>query len=187
MTLTSWLKNKISSKKVQYYPADDSQSILLKEKDENVNMVVEIVEVSDTVTTIRLDKVQHHSAMRSGLGLTKVCDYLLVTKAGGKYHAIFVELKQTLNEETNPREQLRRSPPLLHYFLSIFRIDTGLQLVESRVDVSYLLIGHRWNKHVDKQSVRFDPESVFVTEEYESIKIRKSVARAIPYEDLLNG
>ena len=57
-------------------------SILLKEKDKNVrHMVVEIVEVSDTVTTIRLDKVQHHSAVRSGLGLTKVCDYLLVTQA----------------------------------------------------------------------------------------------------------
>ena len=150
-------------------------------------MAVEIVEVSDSVTAIRLDKVQHHSAVLSGGGLTKVCDYLLVTQVNGKYHAIFVELKKTLNEETNPREQLRRSPPLFHYFLSVFRIDTGLQLAESQVEVSYFLIGHQWNRHVDKQSVRFDPGSLFVTEEYESIKILKSVARAIPFEDLLEG
>ncbi len=187
MTLTTWLKDNISSKKVQHYPANTFQPILLKEKDKNVNMTVEIVDVSDTVTTIRLDKVQHHFAIRAGGLLKKVCDYLLVTQAGGKYHAIFVELKKTLNEEINPREQLRRSPPLLHYFLSIFRIDTGMNLSESKVEVSYYLIGDQWNKHVDKQSVRFDPGSIFVTEEYESIKIRKSVSRAITFEDLLKG
>ena len=187
MTLTTWLQEEIISKRVQYYPANSSKPILLKEKDRNVNMTVEIVKASETITLIRLDKVQHLSAIREGRGLTVVCDYLLVTQAGGKYHVVFVELKKTLNDEIKPREQLRRSPPLLDYFLSVCRIDTGLRLPESEFEVSYLLIGHEWNKHVDKQSVRFDPESAFVTEEYESIKIRKSVARAIAFDDLLKA
>lgn len=187
LTLTTWLSDKITSEKVQYYPANASQPILLKEKDRNVNMTVKIVDVNETVTSIRLDKIQHLSSIRSGLGLTRVCDYLLVTQVRGKYHAFFVELMKTLNEDISPREQLRRSPPLLHYFLSVFRIDTGLRLAESKVDVGYLLIGDEWNKHVDKQAVRFDPKKVFVIEEYKSIKIRKSVARAILFEDLLKG
>ena len=187
LTLTTWLSDKITSEKVRYYPAHESQPILLEEKDKNVNMTVEIVKVSETVTTIRLDRVQHLSSIRTGLWLSRVCDYLLVTQVCGKYHAVFVELKKTLNEGISPREQLRRSPPLLHYFLSVFRIDTGLRLAESNVDVGYLLLGDEWDKHVDKQSVRFDPKKIFRTEKYKSIKIRKSVARAISFEDLLNG
>ena len=187
MAFVSWLRDNISSKKVEFYPARDSQPILLKEKDKNVNMTVEIVGIRNPVATIRLDKVQHHSSIRSSGNLKRVCDYLLVTQAGDKCHAIFVELKKTLNEESNPREQLRRSPPLFDYFLSIFDIDSGLRSVDSKVEVSYFLIGHQWNKYIDKQSVKVDPGSNFVEEEYESITIRKIVALAISFDDLLKG
>ena len=185
--LNSWLKANLSSVKLRRHDIKASNTILLKEKDANVNMTVRIIEAPDTVTTIRLDSVQHLNAFSAKGGLKQVCDYLLVSQSDERCYAIFVELKKKLKGEIKPLEQLRRSLPLFHYFLSVFEVDGGSRVPDSKIVVSYLLIGQQSSPNWDKQFVKFDPSSIFETEEYRSIKIRSSVARAIPFSELVKG
>jgi len=180
VSLHSWLRENLA----ENVRTQTSHVILLEEKNDEVDMTVKIVRVPDTVTTIRLDKVGHLSAL-TGKGWQQICDYLLVAQSDDRYHAIFVELKQTLRADTKHREQLRRSLPLLHYFLSAFHVDGGFMLSASEFLVSYFLIGKQWSPRWDKPQRRANSASIFEAEEYRSITIRTSVAPRISFNELV--
>ncbi len=182
MSLHSWLSENLADDAL----TQTSPTILLEEKNEEVDMTVEIVRAPDTVTTIRLDQVGHVSAL-TGKGWQQICDYLLVAQSDDRYHAIFVELKKTLRRETRPREQLRRSLPLLHYLLSAFNVDRGLMLPASEFVVNYFLIGQQWSLKWDKPRRRMERASIFETEEYKSIWIHASVAPTISFQELVKS
>ncbi len=184
MSLNTWLSANLSAEKLRLQDRKKSRTILLEERGKFVDMAVRIVGAPPTVTTIRLDEVGHLSAL-TRKWLKHICDYLLVAQLDDRYYVLFVELKQTLQGDPRHREQLRRSLPLLHYLVSAFEVDSDLQIPESRIVVQYLLIAQQSSPKWDKQTVKFDRESVFETEEYRSLKIRKSVAQAIPFQELL--
>ena len=184
MSLNMWLNDNLAPDKLRLPDKKKSDTILLEEKDENVNMAVRIVGVPHAVAPIRLDEVGHLSAF-ARKGLNYICDYLIVAQRNDIYYAIFVELKKTLKGNTRHREQLRRALPLLRYLVSVFELDTGSKLPESKIVTQYFLIGQQSSPKWDKQNVKYDPATVFETEEYRSITVRTGVARTIPFSELL--
>ena len=186
MTLTAWLGENLSAKALMCRPKS-TRSIILEAKDKNAGISLEIFGVPDAVTAIHLDRVRHLAALNPNGGPKPICDYLVVTQTDDKCFAIFFDLKRTLLGTVKPREQLRWSLPLLSYLLSAFEVDSGEKVPDSKMAVSYILVGQKSSHLWDKQSVRYDPTRIFETEQHGAIKIRRSVARAIPFSELLGG
>ena len=103
--------------------ATDHDGIELREKKREVDMRVKVVGLPAGFIAIRIEKVGHTSKISDG-SWKQICDYLLVVESGDRTHAVFVELKKTKTEEEKPREQLRRSLPLLEYLRSVWEIES---------------------------------------------------------------
>ena len=84
-------------------------------------MSVDVTGITHRATTIRVDRLGRLSGLEEG-AWDQRCDYLIVVDKGAYYRAAFIELKKTLDEEHKPREQLRRSLPLLEYLRSLCSI-----------------------------------------------------------------
>ena len=146
-------------------------------------MEVEVGDLRPDVTVIALEKLGRLSGLKRGEWL-QTCDYLLVFSQGGQNHAVFVELKKTLDEErSKAMEQLRRSLPLLDYLLSVCKIH--FDGATSRIAVRYLLIGERMRAHFDRRpSVNPDPERNLRTQEYKNITVSTFVGARFPLDSL---
>ena len=146
-------------------------------------MEVEVVALPPEVTVIAVEKLGSLSGLKGGEWL-KRCDYLLIFSHGGQEHAVFVELKRTLDEDrSQAMEQLRRSLPLLHYLLSVCKIHFGG--VTSRIGVRYLLIGERMKAHFDRRpSVNPDPERKLLTQKHKNITVSTFVGARFSLDSL---
>ena len=161
-----------------------NKTITLQEKDPNVDMEVKIVTQSASVIAIRMSARNHLSTMQDG-PWKQVCDYLLVVESADKIHAVFIELKKTLTKEERPREQLRRSPPLLEYLLSVCKIeDNSIDI--TRLNTNYFIIGEKSDDRIAKQSPRIDPNKMIEKEQYKGIEIATSTKKRFTLNELTN-
>ena len=128
--------------------------ITLRER--QANMKITLTGVSSTITTIRLSRTGHLSALASdgNGGWNQICDYLLIDDLGDKCHVILVELKKTLQDRNKAFEQLRRSLPMADYLLSVCSVELRTSWPRT---VSYVLIAEKQANRLDKQRVRPQP------------------------------
>ena len=166
-------------------PSGDN-TITLREKDDNVNMKVKVVELSEPVTAIRMNTLSHLSDLREKSDWNKICDYLLIVKSDGGIHAVFIELKKSLAQKKKAREQLRRSPPLLEYLLSVCKIeDSSIDI--TRLNTNYFIIGEQLDERVNMQSVRLKPDTLIEKEQYKEIEIATSIKSSFTLNELITS
>lgn len=157
--------------------------ITLRER--QANMKITLTGISSTITTIRLSRTGHLSALASdgSGGWNQICDYLLIDDLGDECHVILVELKKTLQEKNKASEQLRRSLPMADYLLSVCGVELRTSWPRT---VSYALIAEKWTNRLDKQTVRPRPglrdrESY----DYDGIKVSVCVGTTVDAADLV--
>lgn len=163
-------------------PSGDN-TITLRERNDNVNMKVKVVELSEPVTAIRMNKLSHLSALREKSDWNKICDYLLIVKSDGGIHAVFIELKKDLAQKKKASEQLRRSPPLLEYLLSVCKIEDN-RINITRLNTNYFIIGEKLGKRIAKQSPRVDRNKMIEKEKREKIEIATSIKSSFTLDEL---
>ena len=148
-------------------------------------MEVKVVKLSAPVTVIRMNQLSHLSALREKKGdLKKICDYLLIVKSDGGIHAVFIELKKSLSKKKKiANEQLRRSPPLLEYLLSVCKIeDKSIDI--KRLNTNYFTIGEKADERFDKQSTRVDTDNMIKKYPYKEIEIATSTKKNFTLDEL---
>ena len=170
MSLTAGLRDVLTPDAV--LPATNDDSIELREK--RAAMRVEIVGLPETFIVIRIEHVGHASKISNG-PWRQICDYLLVVDLDGRTHAVFLELKKTQTWEEKPREQLRRSLPLLEYLRSVCEIESGIPWDEHRMSVHYSILFERTSLKLAKQSVKAHPIRRVNEEQYDGITIKTIV------------
>lgn len=180
-TLNAQIENVLDEKVLATAP-NTSNDITLREKNENrPDMIVVVSGVPTSLTTIQFArKFGHLSVLKTG-DWKKICDYLLIYQNGEAYHAMFIELKKTLGGNRHPKEQLRRSRPLLEYLLAVCRIESREAIPTP--SMSYVLIGERINERLDKQPVKSRPGKI-EEERYEGINIKKFLGPIVAFADL---
>ena len=184
MAINSVLE-KVLKKDVVETPSED-RIITLQETGQNVNMEVKIVTQSASVIAIRMSAGSHLPTMENG-PWKQICDYLLVVESVDEIHAVFIELKKTLTKEEKPREQLRRSSPLLEYLLSVCKIEVEDNSIDiTRLNTNYFIIGKRLNRNIDKGPVRINPNRVIEKKNYKGIEIATSVKSRFLLDELTN-
>ena len=80
----------------------------LIESQENKRYEITGIRQPLAVTGIRMNRLRHLARLKEG-AWKKICDCLLIAARGGTCCAVFVELKETLREDDDARDQLRRS------------------------------------------------------------------------------
>ena len=156
--------------------AEKGGCISLRER--SAKMQVEIARLPWPMAAVCIEHVRHLPGLREAGYLRKICDYLLIFEIENDVHAVFVELKKTSTNKQEPKEQLRRSLPILKYLLTACRIEHGFALNESPVMVRYLIIFERGR--LDKQPVRPGPAArIYDEETYENITIRKFTGASV--------
>lgn len=163
--------------------ATDPHSVELREKKRDVNMRVKVFGLPAAFIAIRTERIGHASKVNDG-SWKQICDYLLVTESGDRTHAVFVELKKTQTEEEKPREQLRRSLPLLAYLRSLWEIESETQLGEQGVLMHYSILFERASTRLAKQPVRADPTRPASEEEYKGLTIKTFIGTSVPLASL---
>ena len=159
--------------------------ICLRER-QSPGMRVEIINPTGMVAVIRLEKVGHPPGIQEG-PCRRICDYLLIAKYKSNNYATFVELKKTSSNEEKPKEQLRRSLPILEYLRSACGIGNAGASNEPSMIVSYWVICERNSAKLDKQLVNADPAKRTRKEQYKNITIRTFIGKKIPFARLTVG
>lgn len=144
---------------------------VLQLRDLQSGMTFNVTGLSDDAIAIRIDAIQHVKALASKDDLRLVCDYLLVDHTPNNNAglvAVLVELKKTVGYDKRPREQLRRSLPILRYLHSACEVHYERVV---RLQERYALVGSALHPGFDKQPVDFAAARHRV-EEHCGIRIR---------------
>ena len=149
-------------------------------------MEVEVSGVPADLTVINMNTIGSLSGLKDG-NWKRHCDYLIVLEDDGVDHAIFVELKRTLNKKKKKAlDQLRRSIPLLEYLCRICELHFTNESKQSVILAWYVLISERISKRFDKQPVR--PIQRLPSLEYENITVNPFlVSSRIGFDRLRSG
>lgn len=83
-----------------------------------------------------------------------------------------------------PRDQLRRSLPLLEYLRSVCGIEYERRLGEYGIQMHYWIIFAKRTRTLDRQPVHVDPARRPRIEEYKGITIRTVVGKSFPLTTL---
>ncbi len=169
MDLISLLETILKQRCIERLEKTDD-TVILKERDAQAKMKVEVTGISKPFLAIRLNKLSHLSALKDG-GWKQICDYLLIGQSNGRAYAIFVELKKTLRGEEKPRDQLLRSLPILKYLLSVCEIEAERDFSDwkSNLTLRYVLIADQLSEMLTKQGVLISKEGE--QETYKSINV----------------
>lgn len=155
-------------------------SVILQEK--TAHMEVEVVADVSDVAIVDIQVIGHISKLRQGIGVDRRCDYLLIAKVDERHLFFLIELKKTINDKKEAKEQLFRSLPICRYLASICEVHYECPVVD--FDVLYILIGEKLNERLDKQSIRPKKTCLVEIEEWRSIKIRKYLGPRILLSEL---
>ena len=156
----------------------------IKLRERQAQMSVEITADGMRLIALNLDKIGHLSAMREGLGLDRICDFLVVGRIGETSHAVFIELKKTFRPSDDSTEQLRRSLPILKYLVSVVEVAREENLVG--LDVRYALICERISDRLDKQRVKVKKNGLIESENWKSITVNKFLGSRLNFRDLIS-
>ena len=149
MGLSSCLKEIIADKAL-VSPSTKGVMIL---KEKNV-MKVEVFGVPADLTVINMNRIGSLKGLKDGKW-KRHCDYLIVFEDDGVDHAVFIELKRTLDEDKEyAMDQLRRSIPLLEYLRRICEIHFVDKPKQSEIPERYVLLGEKLIERIDKQPVK---------------------------------
>ena len=187
MTLVEWLAENLRGNTVSVRDSETDIICLCEKQADKTVQTVQLVGAPKGVAVLKMRQrggIDHLPVFKTS-ELKLVCDYLLIAQFDGRVHAIFVELKKTLTQEQRPREQLRRSLPLLDYLLSVKEVDCGGADVRPDLKTSYVLIGEKISERIDKQRTRLKPG--LEKERHESIEIRAGVGTAFPFRMLVEN
>jgi len=178
MTLIECLEKVLDSKVLLAPSLNEGGSIVLRET--QANMKVQIMGIPPTVKAIHIGKINHLPLMKkAGKSWNLICDYLLIFHLNLKYYAVFIELKKSMPMNTQPKEQLRRSLPVLDYLLSVCKIECK---TKSKPLVRYALIAEKISKRMSKQGVKAKPCK---RESYESVNIKTCIGKIISVSKLI--
>ncbi len=175
MALASALAGILKPAALVTTPAE-TDGVELREK--QARMRVKVVGLPAEFTAIRMERVGHSPRLGADR-FRPICDYLLVAESGTNTQAIFVELKKTKNNGEKPREQLRRSLPLLEYLRSVCEVEHRTTFDRSDISTHYCIVFERYNQRLDKQAVRADPARRMRDEEYKDITVRTFVGTPV--------
>lgn len=127
---------------------------VLQLHDPKSGMTYDVTGLSDEAVAIRVDTIQHLKALASKDDLRLVCDYLLVERVLDDTGplAVLLELKKTIGYDKRPREQLRRSLPILRYLQSACEVHFRKKVTFQE---RYILVGSAFHPSFDKQPVTF--------------------------------
>ena len=159
---------------------DHQERLKLIESQETTRYEVIGIRKPLVVTAIRMNRLRHLARLKPG-AWNKICDYLLITARDEVYCAVFVELKETLRQNDDAREQLRRSLPILEYLRSVCAVE---DLIKPDVSVRYVILANRDAKRLDKQRIRITPSEAIREERYRGIDVRSFVCERISIENL---
>lgn len=126
------------------------------------------------------DRGQEHNGH-----LRRVCDFVLLAESGDSTRVVFVELKETWSTGEKPRDQLRRSLPLLNYLRSVCEVEYEEMLDEDRLSMHYSIVFEKSTGTFDKTPVRVDPAERVREEGYKDIRIRTFVGTSVPLSALI--
>ena len=128
----------------------------------------------------------HLPASQDRSDLKKICDYLLIGQSDGNDYAIFVELKKTLREEEDkPKEQLRRSLPILDYLLSVCAVEYGSR--GHNLTIRYILIAEQSINTLNKQRVQGEEAEKVQEQTYKSTQITTFVGTSMHFATLIGS
>ena len=108
---------------------------------------------------------------------------LLVGELENRYFAVFVELKTTYSDSEG-KEQLRWTKPLLHYLLSIFNIYFGRDLDASDFTIKYWKICEDIEQEPSEQSILEDNDDLLVLKPTVTHQEDSPTYFSQPYKDL---
>ena len=184
MELISQLEAILKPELLQGLETDDP--FILEESQKNQeNTRIELIGVSPPFLAVRMNKLNHLSALKPVKDRwNQICDYLLIGQSDGSHYAIFVELKKTLREEEKPKEQLRRSLPILEYLLSACAVEYG-STEKSNLTIRYVLIAEKENSRISKR--RFQRGRQLRPEMYKSIQVTTLVESTVHFTALAQG
>ena len=163
----------------------DDLLILEEPQDTQEDTRIELIGVSEPFLAIRMRKLSHLSALQQG-DWRQICDYLLIGQSNGSDCAIFVELKKTLREEEKPKEQLRRSLPILEYLLSICAVEYS-NGKKFKPALRYILIAEKLNERLSKQPSRRSNGGKWGQQAYKSIEVTTFVGMTVDLATLASG
>lgn len=163
-------------------PEKDDPLILEEPQKDQEDTRVELIGVSTPFLAIRMRKLSHLSALREG-DWRQICDYLLIGQSNGSDCAIFVELKKTLREEEKPKEQLRRSLPILEYLLSVCAVERG-NSGKFNLTPRYILIAEKLSERLSKQPSRGGQGGRWEQKVYKSIEVTTFVGTTVDFAAL---
>lgn len=183
MRFDSWLKDhlkknmklpqrKITQNAVELFERRNDAKLLIKCDPQSVVVV-------DSEAAGKWELLESHKPP----GWTKRCDYLIVGELEDRYFAVFVELKTTYRDSEG-KEQLRWSKPLLHYLLSIFNINFGYDLVASDFTTKYWKICEDISQDPSKQSILEDNDDLLVLKPTVTHQENNPIYFSQPYKDL---
>ena len=160
---------------------------ILEERQKNQKDTrIELIGVSPPFLVVRMNKLNHLSALKPEKDRwNQICDYLLIGQSNGRDYAVFVELKKTLREEEKPKEQLRRSLPILDYLLSVCAVEHGGG--EHNLTIRYVLIAERENTKIYKRRSQRGRQGHLKQETYKSIRVTTFVEPTIHFRALASS
>ena len=138
-------------------------------------MRVKVTGLPAVFIAVRMKSGDHSPSLSDG-SWKQICDHLLVVESGDRTDAVFIELKRTQTKECKPREQLRRSLPLLEYLRSVWEIESGTSL-QGKLSIHYSILFERTTPRLARQRVKVKPAK---PEEYKDIVIRTFVGQRVP-------
>ena len=136
-SLARFLGN-VLEEKYRERPDPDGEVELVEQKE---GMTVQVQCVDESVVVVKLERFGHGGQGRftGRKNLTKICDYLVVADVDDGCHAVFVELKKTLDDKPGrAMTQLRRSLPILSYLNAVHSLDRNDSVIP--VEVGYLVV-----------------------------------------------
>ena len=163
----------------------DDVFILEEPQKDQEDTRVEIIGVSSPFLAIRMNKLNHLSALQQG-EWQQICDYLLIGQSNGSDCAVFVELKKTLREEEKPKEQLLRSLPILEYLLSVCAVEYGSS-EKSNLTPRYILIAEQLSERLSKRRPGGGRGGKLEQKVYKSINVTTFVGTTVDFAALASG
>ena len=157
--------------------------MVLTERQDNMEMCVEVVDTFGCVLAIEINRMGHLQGLDDG-PWKSLADYLVVSVQNRECRVSVVELKRTLtnNNRQIAKEQLVRSTPILRYlhWLCEVEFEAGCDL--DNVVINYFILSNKDKTQLRKDHVRKRPDEVLIVESYRNIVIASYRGKSIPFK-----
>ena len=181
--LEECLRSILNEKRAPVTSPDKNGLLTLSEERDDLQMMVEVRQVPNTTTAIRLPESTEHAILRQSRGAfwLRSCDYLLVDEGERECRVAMVELKSDLHRGGRGLEQLRRTLPLAKYILSVCEVELQCSW---RHRFHYVLIAEKSGR-IDKQRARSHPHPQVETRDHEDIEVGIGVGTQFNFSRLM--